>query len=315
MTRVAIVAVVLILMMAPPLVTTNQFLLHLAITVLLWTLLGASWNLLGGFAGQVSFGHATFFGVGAYATMILYLRLGLAPWYGMALGGAAAVLVSLPIGLICFRLRGPYFSLSTLAVAEIVRLVALNWEALTNGPVGLLITALPPVALGTRGINWESKVPFYCIIAVLAALAMAATWILSRARLGAYLLAIREDEDAAESVGIDTVRAKVLTLALSAFFTGLGGGFYGFYFHYVDPDAVFPIAVSVEMVFIAVVGGLATVIGPVIGAVFLTTIGELFRERFQVGHLIFYGLFMMLVIRYLPEGIWGGARRAWTGRR
>jgi branched-chain amino acid transport system permease protein len=315
MTRAAVVAVVLLLMLAPPLFTSNQFLLHLGITVLLWTLLGASWNLLGGFGGQVSFGHATFFGVGAYATMILYLRLGLAPWYGMVLGGVAAVVVSLPIGLICFRLRGPYFSLSTLAVAEIVRLVALNWEALTNGPVGLLITTLPRVAFGARAVNWESKVPFYYIIATLAVLAMAATWKLSRARLGAYLLAIREDEDAAEAVGIDTVRAKVLTLALSAFFTGLAGGFYGLYYRYVDPDAVFPIALSVEMVFIAVVGGLATVIGPVIGAVFLTSIGELFRERFLVGHLIFYGLFMMLAIRYLPEGIWGGARRAWTGRR
>ena len=315
MRRAAAVAVLAVLMMAPPFLTSNQFLLHLAITVLLWTLLGVSWNLLGGFAGQVSFGHATFFGVGAYATMILYLRLGLAPWYGMALGGAAAVLVSLPIGLICFRLRGPYFSLSTLAVAEIVRLVALNWDALTNGPVGLLITALPPVRLGGRMLDWESKAPFYFIIAALAALAMLATWRLSRARLGAYLLAIREDEDAAESVGIDTVRAKVLTLALSAFFTGLAGGFYGLYFRYVDPDAVFPIALSVEMVFIAVVGGLATVIGPVIGAVFLTTLGELFRERFQVGHLIFYGLFMMLAIRYLPEGIWGGVRRVWAVRR
>ncbi len=315
MSRAAAVAAVLLLMLAPPLVTSNQFLLHLGITVLLWTLLGASWNLLGGFGGQVSFGHATFFGVGAYATMILYLRLGLAPWYGMVLGGVAAVAVSLPIGLICFRLRGPYFSLSTLAVAEIVRLIALNWEALTNGPVGLLITTLPRVALGARAINWESKVPFYYIIAALAVLAMAATRRLSRARLGAYLLAIREDEDAAEAVGIDTVRAKVLTLALSAFFTGLAGGFYGLYFRYVDPDAVFPIALSVEMVFIAVVGGLATVIGPVIGAVFLTTIGELFRERFLVGHQIFYGLFMMLAIRFLPEGIWGGARRVWTGRR
>ncbi len=315
MRRAAAVAVVAVLMMTPPFLTSNQFLLHLAITVLLWTLLGVSWNLLGGFAGQVSFGHATFFGVGAYATMILYLRLGLAPWYGMALGGAAAVLVSLPIGLICFRLRGPYFSLSTLAVAEIVRLIALNWDALTNGPVGLLITALPPVRLGGRVLDWESKAPFYFIIAALAALAMLATWRLSRARLGAYLLAIREDEDAAESVGIDTVRAKVLTLALSAFFTGLAGGFYGLYFRYVDPDAVFPIALSVEMVFIAVVGGLATVIGPVIGAVFLTTLGELFRERFQVGHLIFYGLFMMLAIRYLPEGIWGGVRRVWAGKR
>jgi branched-chain amino acid transport system permease protein len=315
MRQAAAVAVVAVLMMTPPFLTSNQFLLHLAITVLLWTLLGVSWNLLGGFAGQVSFGHATFFGVGAYATMILYLRLGLAPWYGMALGGAAAVLVSLPIGLICFRLRGPYFSLSTLAVAEIVRLIALNWDALTNGPVGLLITALPPLRLGGRVLDWESKAPFYFIIAALAALAMLATWRLSRARLGAYLLAIREDEDAAESIGIDTVRAKVLTLALSAFFTGLAGGFYGLYFRYVDPDAVFPIALSVEMVFIAVVGGLATVIGPVIGAVFLTTLGELFRERFQVGHLIFYGLFMMLAIRYLPEGIWGGVRRVWAVRR
>jgi branched-chain amino acid transport system permease protein len=233
----------------------------------------------------------------------------------MVLAGLAAVIVSVPIGWICFRLRGPYFSLSTLAVAEIVRLVALNWEAVTNGPVGLLITTLPPVTLGARAVNWESKVPFYYIIAALAALAMAATWWLSRARLGAYLLAIREDEDAAEAIGIDAVRAKVLTLALSAFFTGMAGGFYGLYFRYVDPDAVFPIALSVEMVFIAVVGGLATVIGPVIGAVFLTTIGELFRERFLVGHLIFYGLFMMLAIRYLPEGIWGGARHLWTGRR
>jgi len=312
--RAAAVIGVLVVMIAPPLLTSNQFLLHLGITMLLWTLLGAAWNLLGGFAGQVSFGHATFFGVGAYTTMILYLKAGIAPWYGMLAGGLASVLVSLPIGSICFRLRGPYFSLSTLAVAEIVRLVAQNWEGLTNGPVGLLITTLPRVAWGTRAINWESKAPFYCIISVVAMAAMLATYRLSRARLGAYLLAIREDEDAAESVGIDTVRAKVTTLALSAFFTGLGGGFYGLYYRYVDPDAVFPIALSVEMVFIAVVGGLATVVGPVIGAVFLTTIGELFRERFLVGHLILYGLFMMLVIRYLPEGIWGGVRRAWLRR-
>jgi branched-chain amino acid transport system permease protein len=302
-------------LLALPLVATNQFYLHLAITVLMWTLLGAAWNLLGGFAGQVSFGHAAFFGIGAYTTMILYLKLGLAPWYGMALGGLVGALAALPIGLICFRLRGPYFSLSTLAVAEIVRLVALNWEELTNGPVGLLITTLPPVGLPGRPLNWESKVPFYYLGAGLVVGAMVATDRLARSRLGAYLLAIREDEDAAESIGIDTVRAKVVTLALSAFFTGLGGGFYGVYFRYVDPDAVFPIALSVEMVFIAVVGGLATVGGPVIGAVFLVTLGELFRERFLVGHLIFYGLFMMLAIRYLPEGIWGGARRALAPRR
>jgi branched-chain amino acid transport system permease protein len=296
--------------LAIPFLTSNQFLLHLGITVLMWTVLGTAWNLLGGYAGQVSFGHATFFGIGAYTTMILYLKVGVAPWYGMVMGGILGAAVSLPIGLICFRLRGPYFSLATLAVAEIVRLVALNWEALTDGPVGLLITTLPQVSVASYPVNWESKVPFYYLVAVLAIGAMLATLRFSRSRLGAYLLAIREDEDTAESIGIDTVRAKVTTLALSAFLAGIAGGFYGMYFRYVDPDAVFPIALSVEMVFIAVVGGLATVAGPVIGAIFLVTVSELFRERFLVGHLIFYGLCMMLVIRFLPEGIWGGVRRA-----
>jgi branched-chain amino acid transport system permease protein len=309
--RVAVGLAVAVLL-AVPWLTANQFLLHLGITVLMWTTLGVAWNLLGGFAGQVSFGHATFFGVGAYTTMILFLKVGVAPWYGLLASGLAGAFVSLPIGLICFRLRGPYFSLSTMAVAEIIRLVALNWEQLTNGPVGLLITALPRVSIGARPLDWESKTPFYYVIAGLALAAMLATYALTRSRLGAYLLAIREDEETAQSVGIDTVRAKVLTLALSAFFTGVAGGFYGFYFRYVDPDAVFPIALSVEMVFIAVVGGLATVVGPVVGALFLVTIAELFRERFQVGHLIFYGLFMMLAIRFLPGGLWGEARRVLT---
>ena len=298
---------------ALPVVVRNPFFLHVAILVLMWTLLGAAWNVLGGFAGQVSFGHAAFFGIGAYATISLYLKGGLAPWWGIPLGGLVAALASLPIGLLCFRLRGPYFSLATLAVAEIVKLAALNWEAVTNGPVGFLITGLPPVTLLGLAVDWEQKWPFYAVAALLALGGLAATAALRASRLGAYLVAIREDEDAAEAVGIDTVRAKVVTLALSAFLAGLGGGFYAFYFRYVDPDAVLHIALSMEMVFIAMVGGLGTVGGPLIGAVFLTTVGEAVRERFQVGHLVFYGLFMMLAIRFMPEGIWGRARRVLAG--
>jgi len=215
----------------------------------------------------------------------------------------------MPIGLICFRLRGPYFSLATLAVAEIVRLVALNWEQLTAGPMGLLITTLPPISFAGTTIDWESKVPFYYLAAVLALAATGLTYVVSRSRLGAYLTAVREDMDSAEAVGIDTVRTRVIALALSAFVVGVAGGFYSLYFRYVDPDAVFAISLSVEMVFIAVVGGLATTAGPIVGAVVLVSISEIFRDRFQTGHLIFYGLFMMLVIRYLPEGIWGGLRR------
>lgn len=307
--RRAFPAAAALLLLSVPLVTSNQFLLHLGVSVLLWTTLGVAWNLLGGYAGQVSFGHATFFGAGAYTTMILYLSRGVAPWWGMILGGAAAALLALPIGFTCFRLRGPYFSLATLAVAEIVRLVALNWEGLTAGPVGLLITALPPVTLLGRAVNWERQEPFFAIAAAIAVGAMLAARWLSRSRLGAYLLAVREDEDAAEAIGIDTTRSKVAALMASAFLAGVAGGFYGLYYRYVDPDAVFPISLSVEMVFIAVVGGLRTVAGPVVGAMFLTTVAELFRERFTVGHLIFYGLFMMIAIRWLPEGIWGRALR------
>jgi branched-chain amino acid transport system permease protein len=296
-------------LLAVPLVVRTSFHLHVAILILMWTLLGSAWNVLGGFAGQVSFGHAALFGMGSYLTIILYLKAGLAPWWGIPLGGLFAAAVSLPIGFICFRLRGPYFSLATLAVAEIVRLVALNWESVTAGPVGYLITDLPRVRLLGRAVDWESKTPFYLAAALLALAGLAATDLLRRSRLGAYLVAIREDEDAAEAVGIDTVRAKAVTLALSAFLAGMGGGFYAFYFRYVDPDAVLNLGLSMEMVFIAMVGGLGTVGGPLIGAVVLTTVGEAVRERFQVGHLIFYGLFMMLAIRYMPEGIWGRARR------
>ncbi|HVP80393.1 MAG TPA: branched-chain amino acid ABC transporter permease, partial [Thermodesulfobacteriota bacterium] len=219
MKRIAIALAILLLFVAPW-VVSSPFFIHLMIMVLMWAVLGASWNILGGFTGQVSFGHATFLGAGAYTTMILFLKLGIAPWYGIPIGGLVAALIALPIGYICFRLRGPYFALSTLAVAEIIRLVALNWESLTNGPVGLLITTLPEVTFYGRSIDWENKIPFYYIIAVIALAAIAATYIMSRTRLGAYSLAIREDIDTAEAIGINTVQTRVAALSLSAFFAG-----------------------------------------------------------------------------------------------
>jgi branched-chain amino acid transport system permease protein len=307
----AVVAAALLVPLAGP----SSFALHVLILVLLWTILGAAWNVLGGLAGQVSFGHAALVGVGAYTTMILYLKLGIAPWWGIAAGGAVAALVSVPVGLLCFRLRGPYFSLATLAVAELVRLVAQNFDALTNGAQGFLITALPPLRLAGAEVNWESKAPFYVAAVLLAAGALASTAWLKRSRLGAWLVAIREDEDAAEAIGIDATRAKVLTLAHSAALAGVGGGFYATYFRYVDPDAVCNIGLSMELVFIAMVGGLGTVGGPLAGAVFLTALGELVRERFASGHLVVYGLFMMLVIRFMPEGIWGRVHRLLTRTR
>lgn len=303
------VALGILLLLVAPLLTRSTFHQDLLIQVLFWTLLGASWNLLGGFGGQVSFGHAAYLGVGAYTTMIFYVKLGWSPWLGLLAGGVLSALFALPIGWICFRLRGPYFSLATLAVAEITRIIVLNWESLTAGPMGMMITNLPALSIFGQKVNWESKIPFYYIAAFLTMAVMAATYSLSVSRLGAYLLAVREDLDSAEAAGIDTVKTRVIALMLSAFFVGLGGGFYAIYFRYIDPDAVFSISYSIEMVFIAVVGGIATTGGPIVGAMFLVTLSEVFRDHFKSGHLIFYGLFMMLVIRYMPEGIWGRMRR------
>ena len=288
-----------------PLIVNNSFFHHIFIMILFSTLIGLAWNLLGGYAGQVSFGHSAFLGVGAYTTMILYLKLGISPWLALLAGGLVSVVIAIPIGLLCFRLRGPYFSLSTLAVAEILRLVALNWESLTAGPQGMLITFLPQLEILSYLIDWEKKIFFYYIIAALTFFGMALTYFVSNSRLGAYLVAIKEDIDSAEAVGINTVYTRVVALALSALLVGLAGGFYAVYYRYIDPDAVFSIALSVEMVFIAIVGGIATTGGSIVGAIVLVLISELFRTKFQVGHLIFYGLFMMVVIRYLPEGIWG----------
>lgn len=288
-----------------PLIVRDPFFVHLMIMVFMWSVLGASWNILGGFAGQVSFGHSAFLGAGAYTMMLMYLKLGISPWYGILIGGIGAALMAIPIGYICFKLRGPYFALATLAVAEIIRLVALNWESLTNGPVGLLITHLPDVRIFGEKLNWESKVPFFYISGTIALGALILTAFMARSRLGAYLLAIRDDIDSAESIGINTVWVRMSALAISAFLAGIAGGFYGMYLRYVEPDSVFSIPLSVEMVFIPVVGGLSTVLGPLIGAIFLVTLGETFREHFLVGHLVFFGLFMMIAIRYMPEGIWG----------
>ena len=278
--RIFPISLILLLLLAP-IIINYPFFHHIFIMILFSTIIGLAWNLLGGYAGQVSFGHSAFLGIGAYTTMILHLKLGYSPWFGLIVGGIFAVIIAIPIGLLCFRLRGPYFSLSTLAVAEILRLIALNWENLTSGPQGLLITFLPKLEILGYEIDWEKKIFFYYIIAIIVSFGMALTYFISNSRLGAYLIAIKEDIDSAEAVGINTVYTRVVALALSALLVGLAGGFYALYFRYIDPDAVFSIALSVEMVFIAIVGGIATTGGPIVGAIVLVIISEFFRTKFQ----------------------------------
>lgn len=290
-----------ILVLGFPLLVSDPYFLHLAILFLLWVVLGGSWNLLGGYAGQISFGHAAFFGMGAYTSSLLFTRGGVPPWPGMLLAGLAAVLLAIPMGWICFRLRGPFFALSMLALSEFLRLVALNWRSLTEGAVGIL---LPPFFLG--------KLPYYYIIVAVAAATLLVTRLVVDSKLGFYLVAIREDQDAAEALGIDTTSYKLVALILSAFFTGMGGSFYANYMAYIDPSIVFSIVdLSIAMILVAVLGGMGTLWGPPVGALVIVGLSELFRAYFAAAHLIIYGLLIILVILFLPEGIVGSLQQRW----
>ncbi len=294
-----------IFLLTAPYLFETRYSQHVLILVLLYVTLGSAWNILGGFAGQLSVGHAAFFGIGAYSAAILASKTSLSPWLGLALGPVVALPVALIVGRICFRLRGPYFTLATIAVSEVVRLVALNWRDLTGGAVGVVIR--PSVFSGT------DKVPYYYVILVMAVGTVALCQWISRRKLGYFLMAVREDEETAESIGIDTTRYKLIALSLSAAITALAGAFYANYFLFVDPTVVLPLALSVEIVLIAIIGGLGTVPGPVLGAVLLKLSSEVFRNYFEQANLLIYGALLILVILFMPDGLMGGFKKFLTG--
>jgi len=284
-----------------PLLVRNRFFLHLSIMVLLYALLGTSWNLLGGYTGQISFGHAAFFGTGAYASTILLLRFGISPWLGMFAGALLALLLSLPLGWLTFRLRGPYFALSTLAFAEIVRVIVYNWDTLTGGGDGLnILTDLGGV------------VRFYYIILALAVAGFLVMRVCVRSRWGYFLNAIREDEDAAEALGVPATRMKVIALAVSAFFVALGGSFFASYQLYINPDLVYESQISIQMIVVTIVGGIGTLEGPAVGALIIVPLSEYFRSLSPVANPLIYGLFIVIFMLFLPEGIVSGVRQLLT---
>ena len=288
-------------LIAAPYIFTGRYTQHVLIVVLLYVALGSAWNILGGFAGQLSLGHAAFFGIGAYTAAIIASKTAFSPWWALLAGPAAVLPVALLVGWICFRLRGPYFTLATIAVGEVVRLVALNWTNLTGGAVGVVIR--PSLLSGT------GKLPYYYVALIIAGATVTLCHLISRGKLGYYLMAIREDEETAESIGVDTTNYKLRALALSASLTAVAGAFYANYFLFVDTTTVLPLALSVEIVLIAIIGGLGKVAGPVLGAVLLKLSSEIFRNEFAQANLLIYGALLVIVILFMPDGLMGGLRR------
>jgi branched-chain amino acid transport system permease protein len=278
---------------------------NLLISTFYYAYLGQAWNILGGYAGQLSLGHAAFFAIGAYTSAVLAIHLGISPWLGMLAGAVFAAILSLGIGYLGFRfgLRGFYFILLTLAVAEICRLIALHLPIL-GGYTGLFITFTPnPWQFQFRG-----KIPYYFIALAFLCVACGIVWLIQRSKLGTYLVAIREDEDASEALGVDTFRYKMIAYAVSAALTALGGTFYAYFQFYLQPNTVLHINHSVDIMIRPIVGGSGTILGPVLGSFLLELLGEFSRTYFAAGtaglNVVIYGLLLIIVVLFLPRGVY-----------
>ena len=299
----AVAAVALALV---PLWVQSPYALHIFILLFLAIALGESWNIIGGFAGQYSVGHSAWYGLGAYGAFILLQRKAIAPWFGVWVAIAAAVIIAVAVGWITFRLRGPYFVLASIAVAEIIRLAALNWKELTNGAEGILAADVPPLRLGGTVItDWNSKIPYFYMGLGMALFCIAVNFLVKRSKLGYYLQAIREDQDAAHSLGIPLTLSKNTGLAISAACTALAGGFAALYIGFIEPQGVFGIEVSIQMVLTCIIGGIGTVAGPVIGAVVVVLLSEALRASLSSAHLLVYGVLVIIVILTMPDGFVG----------
>jgi len=286
------------------------YFLHIAITMLFFAFVSEAWNIIGGYAGQLSLGNAAFFGLGAYGAVLLTHYYNIPPWIGgIVIGGAAAVVLSLITGLVCFRLRSHYFAISTLAIGEVMRLVFLNQRQITFGAEGITI---PYKGNSILYLQFLSKAPYYYIALALMLLGMYITWKIGKSRLGHYLVAINQNQDAAEVVGVNSARAKQIALSVSAFLTAVGGTFYAQYIYFIDPDFVFGLGLSIEFALIAIVGGVGTVMGPVIGSFLLRPAMEstnaLLGATYMGVHLIVYGGLLIAVVMFKPEGLVG-----WVG--
>jgi branched-chain amino acid transport system permease protein len=267
--------------------------------------LALAWNIAGGYAGLISFGHAAFFGVGSYTSTILLVHYGITPWIGIWIGGAVAGVFGAVLALICARLRGPFFILSTLAFAEVVRIGALNWSSLTGGPEGLSIMPMPDPG----SMVFASKATYAWLMLGYLVVVYAITKALESFRFGYYLFAIRDNEDAASAAGVNPLLGRTLAMALSAALTGVGGSLFAQYFLYLDPTYVISPELSFQFALLPAVGGLGTAIGPVLGSFLITPLSELLRSYFGNSaaglHLVIYSLGLVVLMLYFPSGLAG----------
>jgi branched-chain amino acid transport system permease protein len=278
---------------------------NVAILILMAAQMGVAWNIVGGYAGQVSLGHAAFYGLGAYTSTLLFTQLGLNPWLAMLAGGILAAAISLVIGWSCFRLKGHYFTMATIAVAEIVQIVFTNWE-FAGSAVGLTI---PIEREGWSAMIFSSKMPYYYIALGLLLITLLVNFLIDRSYLGCYFRAIKDEPDAARSLGVNLSKYKQVAFAVSSFFTALGGSLYAQKELYIDPASVLGTGLSIKMALVSILGGIGTLFGPLVGAGVLTAVDEgtrvLFGGSGRGTDLIIYAALIIVIAVFYPTGVMG----------
>ncbi len=289
-----------------PLVIKDVYIQNIIVLTLLYTALSQSWNILGGYCGQISLGHAIYFGIGAYTSTLLFTKFGITPWLGMLVGGALAAVIALALGYQFFRLKGHYFTIATIVVAEAALILVLSWPY-GGGALGIQI---PAAADNWANLQFgRNKLPFIYTALVLACITWLVTWKIEDSRWGYWWRAVKDNPEAAESLGVVIFNSKMAAAALSAFFVAIGGSFYAQFVAYIDPDSVMNFHFSLLFALPAVLGGIGTLWGPALGAVILIPLTEFTRSYLggtgQGIDLILYGVLIILVALLKPEGLIG----------
>lgn len=293
-----------------PILFTLPFPQHIMIMIFLYATLAQAWNIIGGYAGQISLGHAVYFGCGAYTSTLLLIHGGISPWLGMLAGAGLATGLSQIIGYPCFRLAGHYFAIATIAIGEIAQISMVNWKG-GGGAVGLYV---PMLEESFANLEFHTtKVPYYYIALGITAITFFVAYLIERSWIGFYLRAIKGDLDASRSLGINIPKYKSIALAISAFFTAVCGTFYAQYVLFIDPESVLPLMLSILISLVAILGGVATVWGPFLGAMILVPLSEFTRTYLGGGgqaiDLMIYGALIVVIARFQAEGLMGWIKK------
>jgi len=303
--RAYIGAAALLALLAAPLAINSPFVYHLAVQVCIFGALATAWNIVGGYAGQLSLGHAVFYAIGSYAATMLVIHFGLSPWIGMFGGAIVAVVASLVIAYPTLRLRGPFFALATIAFLEVCRLLVVHFEGLTGGSAGLNV----PLNIGLQWMIFRDKWAYLAIAFGFLVVTLWISWLIRYSRFGFYLIAVREREDAARAVGINAVKVKIAAAVISAALTSILGSFHAMYLTFIEPSAAFSLELSIQIAMFALIGGLGTVAGPLLGTILVLPAAELSRGWLSAlgngTHGFVYGVVLVLVVLFFPRGLVG----------